>query len=174
MWISSSETQFDQAGQFEMHPSYCNPQGQWKRKAFCFHFERTGHRVLSSHRAITGVATTLLGYSCTIRNTNVMLQSPKARPSRRNQSGTSGAHGIAPSKLNMIGTTQCARFDEALLSVIQVAQMLNVSRLTIYRLIERGILPVYRIARRLRFHRNDLTAYLAKSRTHNDYGNPQD
>jgi putative molybdopterin biosynthesis protein len=65
------------------------------------------------------------------------------------------------------------RPDDALLSVMQVAHLLNVSRLTIYRLIERGALPVYRIARRLRFSRRDLQDYLANSRTYNDYGDTQ-
>lgn len=104
--------------------------------------------------------------------TNAMLPSPKSRPTRRGSQGS--AHGVAPSQPNMIGTIQSLKLDDGLLSVMQVAQLLNVSRLTIYRLIERGLLPVYRIARRLRFARGDLLAYLAKSRTHNDYGNPQD
>jgi len=101
-----------------------------------------------------------------------MLPTPNTRLSRRNRLGTA-ARAVAHSQSNMVATTQHLRLDEGLLSVIQVAKLLNVSRLTIYRLIERGALPVYRIARRLRFAKSDLHAYLAKSRTHIDYGPTQ-
>jgi excisionase family DNA binding protein len=102
-----------------------------------------------------------------------MLPSPNTRLSRRSRLGNTVAHGLAPSQPNMLETIQTLQMDDALLSVMQVAHLLNVSRLTIYRLIERGVLPVYRIARRLRFAKSDLHAYLTKSRTHIDYGRTQ-
>lgn len=99
-----------------------------------------------------------------------MLPSPNTRLSHQSRLGNAAARGLAPSKPNMLETTCSLHPSEALLSVMQVAHLLNVSRLTIYRLIERGALPVYRIARRLRFAKSDLQDYLAKSRTHIDYG----
>ncbi len=104
--------------------------------------------------------------------TNAMLPSPNARRSRRNRLGTA-ARAVAHSQQNMLETTYSLHPNEALLSVMQVAHLLNVSRLTIYRLIERGALPVYRIARRLRFAKSDLRDYLDNSRTHVNYGGPK-
>ena len=63
--------------------------------------------------------------------------------------------------------------DEPLLSVQQVAETLSVSRLTIYRLIERRLLPAFRVARRLRFSRGDVTRYLADVRTRDTYAPPE-
>lgn len=51
------------------------------------------------------------------------------------------------------------------LSVREVAEFLNVSRLSVYRLIEQGLVPVYRILRCLRFKRTDLLTFLAGNRT---------
>ena len=69
--------------------------------------------------------------------------------------------------------TTTLRAGEPLLSVVQVAEALSVSRLTIYRLIERRLLPAFRVARRLRFSRGDVARYLAGVRTRNDYGPPE-
>lgn len=60
----------------------------------------------------------------------------------------------------------------------QVAELLGVSRLSVYRLGERGFLPVYRILRCLRFKRADIIEFLARNRTgawrDESYGRPQD
>jgi excisionase family DNA binding protein len=66
------------------------------------------------------------------------------------------------------------RAGEPLLSVQQVAETLSVSRLTVYRLIERRLLPAFRVARRLRFSRGDVSRYLAAVRTRDSYGPPED
>jgi excisionase family DNA binding protein len=70
----------------------------------------------------------------------------------------------------MTETSFALRRDGPLLSVRQVAETLNVSRLTIYRLIERRTLPAFRVARRLRFSPADVVRYLAGVKTPNGYG----
>lgn len=59
----------------------------------------------------------------------------------------------------------------------EVAKALHVSELTIYRLVERGLLPCYRIARRLRFSVADVETYLrgrrAGDHAQRSYGRPQ-
>lgn len=109
-----------------------------------------------------------------ILSTNAMIPLSQKLPSNSANAGTPVDRGSAPSKKNMHEMTPtCARY-ESLLSIPQVATFLNVSRLTVYRLIERGLLPVYKIARRLRFRPNDVEAYLASARTHHDYANKED
>jgi excisionase family DNA binding protein len=66
------------------------------------------------------------------------------------------------------------RADEVFLSVAEVARRLSVSRLTIYRLIERRTLPVHRIARRLRVAPEDVRQYLRGTRTEQGYDGPKD
>jgi excisionase family DNA binding protein len=51
------------------------------------------------------------------------------------------------------------------LSPKQVAAMLGVTSQTIYRLIHKRLLPVYRVTRRVRFKRSDVIAYLEKHKT---------
>lgn len=50
------------------------------------------------------------------------------------------------------------------LRVRQVACLLNISRLGVYRLIERGLVPVYRVARCALLKRSDLVAFLTNCR----------
>lgn len=50
------------------------------------------------------------------------------------------------------------------LRVRQVASLLNISRLGVYRLIERGLLPVYRVARCVLLKRADIAAFLTNCR----------
>lgn len=64
-----------------------------------------------------------------------------------------------------------------LLTVQEVARCLNVSKLTVYRLAERQILPSYRFFRRLRFKPEDVKWCLEKhqiTKISNRYGNPKD
>ncbi len=72
----------------------------------------------------------------------------------------------------MTETLAVLRTDEPLLSVEQVAQALNISRLTVYRLIDRRLLRTFRVARRLRFSRADVARYLAGVKT-DEYGRSQ-
>lgn len=55
-------------------------------------------------------------------------------------------------------------------STREVAEILKISPLTVYRMVENRSLPVYRIARRLRFRKQDLLNYLEKNR----YGSAED
>ena len=41
----------------------------------------------------------------------------------------------------------------------EVAELLRVSKLTVYRFVDRGLLPVYRIGRALRFRKDDVAAF---------------
>lgn len=51
--------------------------------------------------------------------------------------------------------------NEALLTVAEVARELRVSTMTVYRLVQAGELPAFRIGKNYRIKRNDLDAYLA-------------
>jgi len=48
------------------------------------------------------------------------------------------------------------------LGVREVATLLHISRLSVYRLIEQGLIPFYRILRCVRFKRSDIVNFLAK------------
>lgn len=87
-----------------------------------------------------------------IATTNAMVKSPRLPT------------GFVPSQ-PMTETLFALHANEQLLSVQQVADALSVSRLTIYRLIERRLLPAFRVARRLRFSRADVRTYLARVKT---------
>ena len=50
------------------------------------------------------------------------------------------------------------------LTLREVAEFLRLSELTVYRLVERRLLPCYRFSRRLRFRRADLDGYVAARR----------
>ena len=50
------------------------------------------------------------------------------------------------------------------LSVVEVAQMLSLSKNTVYAMVNRGELNSYRIGKKLRFTREDVNDYIAKSR----------
>ncbi|MCC7537469.1 MAG: helix-turn-helix domain-containing protein [Deltaproteobacteria bacterium] len=49
-----------------------------------------------------------------------------------------------------------------LLTFAEAARMLRVSQMTIRRLVERGLLPCCRVARRVRFRMADIEAYVAE------------
>jgi len=53
---------------------------------------------------------------------------------------------------------------QELLTVDEVAKMLGVAKITIYRLLDRRAFPVYRVGRRLRFREEEIEEYLAKVR----------
>lgn len=70
------------------------------------------------------------------------------------------------------------RNDLEFLGTQDLMKLLQVSRLSVYRLIERGLLPVYRVCRLLRFKKSDVAAFLesrrAEARRTDLYGRPQD
>lgn len=50
--------------------------------------------------------------------------------------------------------------ESALLVVREVAELMRVSRMTVYRLIRSGDLPAIRVGRNLRIRQGDVAAYL--------------
>jgi excisionase family DNA binding protein len=52
-----------------------------------------------------------------------------------------------------------------LLSVGKVAEMLGVATVTVYRIVARRELPVYRIARKIAFKESDVIAWVEKCKT---------
>lgn len=57
-----------------------------------------------------------------------------------------------------------------LLNLPEVAEMLRVSRITVYRLVAKRILSVYRVGRRMRFRKDHILGYLEQ----NHYGGSKD
>lgn len=88
---------------------------------------------------------------------NTMLNTPM-------QDGRKRARPAAPSQPNMNNATLSGRFEGELLAPATVARYLNLSRQSVYRLIERGLLPVYKLCRHLRVRRQDLDSLIARSR----------
>lgn len=68
-----------------------------------------------------------------------------------------------PSPMNEAFARQ--RDDLELLSIRNVTELLGVSRLSVNRLVERGLVPVYRVLSCVRFKRSDIVNFLAKNRT---------
>lgn len=64
----------------------------------------------------------------------------------------------------MNNATHVLPLEGELLALAAVAKHLNLSRQSIYRLIARGMLPVYKLCRHLRVRRADLDALIARSR----------
>lgn len=62
-------------------------------------------------------------------------------------------------------TLALKRDDLELLSIRKVTELLGISRLSVHRLVERGLVPVYRILKCVRFKRSDIVNFLAKNRT---------
>ncbi|NYG53793.1 helix-turn-helix domain-containing protein [Nocardioides perillae] len=53
--------------------------------------------------------------------------------------------------------------DKKFLTVAEVAQMMRVSKMTVYRLVHNGELPALRVGRSFRVTEQDVDAYLQKS-----------
>ena len=51
-----------------------------------------------------------------------------------------------------------------LLNVDELARLLRLSRTSVYRLVERRLIPFFRLPRGLRFSKTDVEAYLRKTR----------
>lgn len=63
--------------------------------------------------------------------------------------------------MTQVLTQECFK----MLSLREVAEALGVAPITIERLVARGTLPFYRVARRLRFRPADISAWLERQRT---------
>lgn len=65
-----------------------------------------------------------------------------------------------------------------LLSIRKLTELLGVSRLSVHRLVERGLVPVYRILSCVRFKRSDIMKFLDSNRTaawrDDQYGRSED
>ncbi len=99
-----------------------------------------------------------------------MVNMPSQEPANEAQHG----QPVVPSQPNMIngsiaplittGTISPPGIGE-LISTDGLAAMLGVSRMTVYRLIERRALPVYRVCRRIRFKLEDVQNFVESQRT---------
>lgn len=65
----------------------------------------------------------------------------------------------------MTNTIPLAREPSEFLSARDVARYLGVATVSVYRLAERRIVPVYRILRKLMFRKSDLLAWVETKRT---------
>jgi excisionase family DNA binding protein len=92
-----------------------------------------------------------------------MVNMPSQEPTNKAQHGQSVAH----SQPNMTQTISPPGIGE-LISTDGLAAMLGVSRMTVYRLIERRALPVYRVCRRIRFKLEDVQNFIEDQRTPGD------
>jgi excisionase family DNA binding protein len=59
-----------------------------------------------------------------------------------------------------------ARFDDPLLTVGEVAQLMRVSNMTVYRLIKAGQLSALRVGKNYRLRRRDVERYLSERAVH--------
>jgi excisionase family DNA binding protein len=57
---------------------------------------------------------------------------------------------------------------DTLLTVEDVAKILSVAKITIYKWAENGIIPHYRLERAIRFREADINAFIEKSRVENE------
>ena len=92
-----------------------------------------------------------------------MVNMPSQEPANKAQHGQPIAH----SQPNMTQTISPPGIGE-LISTDGLAAMLGVSRMTVYRLIERRALPVYRVCRRIRFKLEDVQNFIEDQRTPED------
>ncbi|UMG93863.1 helix-turn-helix domain-containing protein [Nocardioides sp. TF02-7] len=56
-----------------------------------------------------------------------------------------------------------SRPDPKFLTIAEVAAMMRVSKMTVYRLVHNGELPAVRVGRSFRVHEDDVDEYLRKS-----------
>ncbi|GEM_PF-3023568 len=75
---------------------------------------------------------------------------------------------------NMTDTVQIALdADLDFLNLKEVAAILRVAPISVYRLIARQALPVYRACRKILFKKKDVLEYLEKHRKETGYGSPK-
>jgi excisionase family DNA binding protein len=63
----------------------------------------------------------------------------------------------------MVVTSSGDMSDKKFLTVAEVAQMMRVSKMTVYRLVHSGELPALRVGRSFRVTERDVNTYLEKS-----------
>lgn len=79
---------------------------------------------------------------------------------------------VAPRQKNMSETAEMATCNDLdLLNVKEVASILRCAPISVYRLIARRALPVYRACRKVLFKRTDVLDYLERSK--DPYGSPK-
>ena len=61
-----------------------------------------------------------------------------------------------------------AELPQEFYTVKELAKLLRVTEMTIYRLVKRGELPAYHIGRAMRFRRDDIEAFLKRHRVRNN------
>jgi excisionase family DNA binding protein len=101
--------------------------------------------------------------------TNATIDGPKDRQERPAASDV-----VAPLQSTMHITSITLPSGSVFMSLREVAVFLGVSPVTVYRLVDRGLLTVYRVARRLRFTQADVLRFLEHQKTNAIYGRPQD
>lgn len=80
------------------------------------------------------------------------------------------SHSVeAPSQQKNMTQVQVLDPDNGLLNLSEVAQILRVSRITVYRFVARRLLSVYKIGRRMRFRKEDVNSFMSRNR----YGSTQ-
>ncbi len=77
---------------------------------------------------------------------------------------SSSQPGDAHSQQNNMYQVQALRADFEFLSLPEVAEVLRISRLSVYRMVAKQILTVYRVGRRMRFRKEDVLQYLERNR----------
>ncbi|MBP9864611.1 helix-turn-helix domain-containing protein [Patescibacteria group bacterium] len=92
-----------------------------------------------------------------------MVNTPSQEPVNKAQHGQPVVH----SQPNMTQTVSPPGIG-TLISTDGLAEMLGISRMTVYRLIERRALPVYRVCRRIRFKLEDVQNFVESQRTPED------
>lgn len=82
-----------------------------------------------------------------------------------NQPSQSSAQSV-PSQQNTDAMVHAQVIDPEtnFLILEEVMGIFRLSRITIYRMVAQGVLPVYRVGRRMRFLKRDVMKYLAKNR----------
>lgn len=86
------------------------------------------------------------------------------QPTRRPATRRAVAHTLPPSLNMLLMTSDGMTSDGEWLSTNQVAWQLGIVPRTVYRLIDRGELPAYRIGRVIRVRASDADAYVARQR----------
>lgn len=76
--------------------------------------------------------------------------------------GVSRSRRLALLQLNMQGSHESQSASKELIGVDDLANLLGVSQASVYRMVERRLIPFYRLPRYLRFRRSDVEQYLAK------------
>ncbi len=71
----------------------------------------------------------------------------------------------APRQLNEMNTASLIEGELELLNLQEVAQLLRLAPISIYRMVAKRLIPVYRISRRMRFNKKDVMEYLERSKS---------